>query len=268
MGNQVSLATGETLTTKHKFKHFAHLHGVTIKGYRVDNHPFASAKFRADLDLQDQKVEYSGVGAHHQLGVAERSGKTIASWARSLMMHQLEHWPEAFDEALWPFAFEHAVYIWNNLPRHRSGLTPLELFTGMKVDTSKRLQQARVWGCPACVLDPTLQDGHKLPKWQKRARCGVYLGVSPEHADSVGRVLNLETGAITPQCHVVHDELFTSVFGALTNKAMDADLWDTLLTTGGEENQLGNYDCSNPHVLDVANDLFDEFRTSNGEPFE
>ena len=106
VGNQVLLATGETLTTKHKFKHFAHLHGVTIKGYRVDDHPFASAKFRADLDLQDQKVKYSGVGAHHQLGVAKRSGKTIASWARSLMMHQLEHWPEAFDEALWPFAFE------------------------------------------------------------------------------------------------------------------------------------------------------------------
>ena len=49
---------------------------------------------------------------------------------------------------------------------------------------------------------------------------------------------------------------------------MDADLWDTLLTTGGEENQLDDYDRSDPHVLDVANDLFDEFRTSNGEPFE
>ena len=48
------------------------------------------------------------------------------------MMHQLEHWPEAFDEALWPFAFEHAVCVWNNLPRHHSGLTPLELFTGLR----------------------------------------------------------------------------------------------------------------------------------------
>ena len=94
------------------------------------------------------------------------------------------------------------------------------------------------------------------------------MGVSPKHADSVGRILNLETGAITPQCHVVCDELFTSVFGALTDKVMDADLWDTLLTTGGEENQLDDYDRSDPHVLDFANDLFDEFRTSNGEPFE
>ena len=43
VGNQVSLATGETLTTKHRFEQFAHLCDVTIKGHRVDNHPFASA---------------------------------------------------------------------------------------------------------------------------------------------------------------------------------------------------------------------------------
>ena len=64
------------------------------------------------------------------------------------------------------------------------------------------------------------------------------------------------------------DELFTSVFGALTDKVMDADLWDTLLTAGGEENQLDDCDRFDPHVLDVANNPFDEFRTSNGEPFE
>ena len=45
VGNQVSLATGETLTTKHKFEQFADLHGTTMKGHRVDNHPFASAGF-------------------------------------------------------------------------------------------------------------------------------------------------------------------------------------------------------------------------------
>ena len=44
VGNQVSLVTGETLTTKHKFEQFAHPHGATTKGCRVDNHPFACRK--------------------------------------------------------------------------------------------------------------------------------------------------------------------------------------------------------------------------------
>ena len=33
------------------------------------------------------------------------------------MLHQLLHWPDAFDEALWPFALEHAVYLWNHPPK-------------------------------------------------------------------------------------------------------------------------------------------------------
>jgi hypothetical protein len=121
-----------------------------------------------------------------------------------MMMHQLLHWPEQFDPALWPFALKHAVFIWNNMLRHRSGLTPLELFTGMKQPQNSAILRSRVWGCPAYVLDPKLQDGKKFPKWSKRSRCGVYLGVSPEHHTTVGRILNAETGSISPQYHVVY----------------------------------------------------------------
>ena len=55
--------------------------------------------------------------AHHQAGVAKCGIKTVASWALSFLMHQMLHWPDQFDEALWPFALEHAATIWNHLPK-------------------------------------------------------------------------------------------------------------------------------------------------------
>ncbi len=38
----------------------------------------ASKAFKADCNSLDQKYTFSGVGAHHQNGVAERNVKTVA----------------------------------------------------------------------------------------------------------------------------------------------------------------------------------------------
>ena len=263
--NQVTLTAGETIQSKHAFERFARLHGVTIKRYRADNQPFDSQLFKDDIALQEQALDFSGVGAHFQNGVAERAVQTVSSWARAMMMHQAQHWPEAFSEDLWPFAVDQAVYLWNNMPRQRSGLTPLELFTGTKQPSNGALLRARVWGCPSYVLDPTLQSGHKIPKWKQRSRCGVYLGNSAEHADSVGRILNPKTGAISNQYHVVYDELFHTAFGALTDKVLDKTIWEKLLLFGSEENLLTSDDSHNPAVVDRAVDLFDDFRDDDDE---
>ena len=231
--HQISLRAGETIQKKHQFERHAKANGVRIKGYRADNHPFESAEFLADLELQNQSITYSGVGAHHQNGVAERALQTVISWALAMMMHQLVHWPAQFDAALWPFALEHAVHIWNNLPKERGGLTPNELFAGIKEPMNDAILRSRTWGCPVYVLDPKLQDGKKLPKWRPRSRLGMYLGVSPGHSTTVGRVLNIDTGYVSPQYHVVFDELYHTVYGGLSDVPFDADLWNTLLTLEG-----------------------------------
>lgn len=240
--HQVSMRVGETLIGKHNLERHARQHGFKIKGYRADNHPFEAVAFLQDLELQDQTITYSGVGAHHQNGVAERGLQTTTTWARAMMMHQLIHWPEEFDPALWPFAMEHAVYIWNNMPKQRSGLTPAELFSGMKSPQNDAMTRARVWGCPVFVLDPKLQDGKKIPKWTKRSRQGMYLGASPEHSSTVGRVLNTITGYISPQYHVVYDELFQTVHGKLTDEVIDPDLWQGLLALDSLENAIDSVD--------------------------
>ncbi|KAG7349703.1 reverse transcriptase RNA-dependent DNA polymerase [Nitzschia inconspicua] len=61
------------------------------------------------------------------------------------------------------------------------------------------------------VLESDLQDGKKISKWEGRARLGVNLGPSPVHATNVSLVLNLETGHVSPQYHIVHDDTFETL---------------------------------------------------------
>jgi hypothetical protein len=69
-----------------------------------------------------------------------------------------------------------------------------------------------VWGAPTFVLDPTLQDGKKLPQWKPRSRRAVFVGFSPKHATTIPLVVNLATGTISPQFHCVFDDWFSTVF--------------------------------------------------------
>ena len=50
-----------------------------------------------------------------------------------MLLHAMIHWPEQQHLTLLPYAFEHAVFLWNNLPGGTSGVAPLELFTGVTV---------------------------------------------------------------------------------------------------------------------------------------
>ena len=233
--NQVSLGAGETLQTKHAFERFAEQFNIKIRGYRADNHPFDAAEFKEDIDIQNQRLDFSGVGAHFQNGVAERALQTVTSWALAMMMHQMLHWPDEFDAALWPYALDTAVVLWNHIPREDSRLSPLELFCGIKSPSHEVLLNARVWGSVCFTLDPKLQDGHRLPKWTKKSRQGMYLGPSQDHSSTVGRILNLNTGHISPQYHVVYDELFSTVHGHLDDDVFDETMWNELIRLHGVE---------------------------------
>ena len=245
--NQISLAIGETLTGKHSFERFAALNGVKIKSYRCDNQPFTAAKFLDDLEEQNQTISLSGVGAHHQNGVAERAIQTVFSWTRTMLLHQLIHWPDQFDKANWPFALEHAIAIWNHLPRTAHGQTPIEIFTGLKTQDPQFLLRCRVWGSPCYVLDPRLQDGKRIPKFTKRSRLGMYMGLSNQHSSSVGRILNLQTGNVSPQYHVIHDEQFTSVHGTLSDELFDAGEWNSLIKLDPPVNYVDPNDVVDGH---------------------
>ena len=131
------------------------------------------------------------------------------------MLHAMIHWPEETSLDLWPFAVSYAVYLWNIISRQDTGLSPSEQFYGVK-SNHLDLKNAKVWGCPTYVLDPRLQDGHKIPKWEPRSRLGQFVGRSMVHSSTVGLIKNTNTGRISSQFHTIYDNHFTTLKVAST----------------------------------------------------
>ena len=107
-------------------------------------------------------------------------------------------------------AVKHACFLFNHVPHHTTGLSPTDIFTKTRWP-QRKFMDLHVWGCPVYVLEKSLQDGKKIPKWRPRSRRSIYMGTSELHASSVPLVLNTATGAITPQFHVVFDDWFATV---------------------------------------------------------
>lgn len=96
-------------------------------------------------------------------------------------------------------------------------MSPMELLTNRRSDHHDLLR-AKVFGCPSFVLDASLADGKKIPKFRSRSKVGQFLGFSNQHSSVVGLIRNLSTGSITPQYHVVFDEKFQAVAGLSTSE--------------------------------------------------
>ena len=88
------------------------------------------------------------------------------------------------------------------------------MFAG--TDAPPVIRHFHTFGCPTYILDNSLAAGKSIPKWHRRARLGVYLGRSPNHAQSVALVMSLSTGLVSPQFHLKFDDLFETVKGEAT----------------------------------------------------
>ena len=141
---QVSLRATDTVITKKRFEHNLNNFGHSVEMYLGDNGVYRSKEFRDDLKARGQTMEFCGVGAHHQNGVAERAIRTVSESARTMMIHAAIHWPGNVDLSLWPMAVEYAVHVYNMLPNMHTGIAPLEIVTGSRLDGSE-LRSSRVW---------------------------------------------------------------------------------------------------------------------------
>ena len=251
--HQTDLGAASTLVGKQLLERDAHHLGIKLQHFVSDNGVFTSTLFRDDLDRKNQSLHLSGVGAHHQNGVAERSIKTVTALARAMLIHSALTWPDANDISLWPFCIQHAAFIYNNTPG-RDGLCPDERWSGSK-SSYDHMRSLHPWGCPAYVLHPTLQDGKKLPKWTPRSRQAKFVGYSPHHASSVALMLNRRTNRISPQFHVLFDDFASTVRGVDVDAAPDLDQidWDAFIRLHGTE-QYG--------VPDDSSDLHPEWTDS------
>jgi len=184
-----------------------------IDTYLADNGVFKANTFINHIRDHAQRLRFCGVNAHHQNGTAERAIKTVSDMSRAMMLHASVHWKDGIDSSLWPMTTTYAAYIYNHFP-DAHGIAPADLFSGTQFPRHK-LKDIHTWGCPVYVLDPTLQRGKKLPKWQPRSRKGIFVGFSSSHGSEVPLILNPNTGHISPQFHVVFDDSFSTVCSQL-----------------------------------------------------
>ena len=257
---QVSLSAGETVVGKSSFEDWIwNLAGVLAKNYHSDNGIFIAELFRSDCQQKKQSQTFSGVGAKHQNGKAERAIQTISYWARTMMTHVALHWPDdnADNIRLWAFAVTHAAWLYNHMPNRNLGwMSPLEIFTKTRSDHHDLLR-TRVWGCPAFVLHPKLQDGQKIPKFNRRGRMGQFLGFSDQHSSLVAMVRNLGTNFVSPQFHVVFDEKFTTIqndtrLGDSAVESVFNDLFVTCRDFYGEEGRPPEDEKSAPEGVEAV----------------
>jgi hypothetical protein len=90
---QYSTNANETIKSAQHLESMARQEKFKVKKYHSDNGIFATTAFKIHCESQQQEFSFSGVGAHHQNGVAERNIKTVAQWARANMLQLALHWP-------------------------------------------------------------------------------------------------------------------------------------------------------------------------------
>ena len=252
---QFSTNAIETIRTAQRLESMARDEGFNLKSYHADNGIFSSAEFKSHCERNRIKFSFGGVGAKHQNGVAERNIKTVAQWARANMLHLATHWPQHASSTFWPQAIDYAVWVFNRMPNMATGISPNEIWSSVRGDSGTQLSRTHVFGCPVYVLDAALQDGKKIPKWNPRARLGLFLGFSDVHSSQVPLVLNTVTGKISPQFHVIFDDKFATVHSLPGDQPL-AEQWANIFRLGRECFLDVDYDENDnpilPPLLDIV----------------
>ena len=115
------------------------------------------------------------------------------------------------DATLWPrLAVDYAVHIFNRVPDPETGLSPLDKFTNTR-EPVRRLHDLHVFGAPSYLLNKSIADGKKLPRWKPKSERTMFVGISNKHLSSTPKVLNPRTRVITTPYHVVFDDWFAAV---------------------------------------------------------
>ena len=208
---QKSTTASETIQGKEQFERHLNRLGHRVQQYHADNGIFASQEWRECCIRMNQKLSFAAVGAHHMNGVAENKIKQLQTLARTMIIHAHQRWPTAISTNLWPYAIRMAADVLNSTPSTvlKEDKTPRQVMENTNIGTNVR--HWHPFGCPVYALQRPLQSGNIFHKWKPRARVGIYLGKSPQHARSVALVLCTETGLVSPQFHIKMDRSFQTV---------------------------------------------------------
>jgi hypothetical protein len=118
-------------------------------------------------------------------------------------------WSDAINVHLWPYALRKASEDINQISHPNVPEYPLHMIS--RVAVHDNITNNYTFGCPVYVLQRPLRSGSKIPKWDPRATMGIYLGRSQIHESSVGIVLSLRTGLVSPSFHNKYYDSFVTV---------------------------------------------------------
>ena len=112
----------------------------------------------------------------------------------------------------------------------QSGLSDIEIWSRSRFEPmSETLRNFHVRGFPTYILEKQLQKpGVNITKWDPRSQRRLNMGFSKINLTQFGLVLNLLTGSISPQYHVIFDDMFYTV---VSTTAADPEVWIRLATS-------------------------------------
>ena len=153
-------------------------------------------------------MNFAGVNAHHQNGLAEHRIHELQEMARTMLIHTSKRWTNCATANIWPYAIHMANDVLNETPRLQNYLrrTPQKVFLDSTVQPNQN--HWKIFGCLVYVLASNLKFRHIHHKWKERERVGIYLGISLQHSQNVALVIDRNTGLVSPQFHLRFDPSF------------------------------------------------------------
>ena len=230
--HQVTFSADDTVKDKLLYERNTANYGVCIQAYHNDNGVLKSKDFMDALIEKYQHTLFSGAGAAHQSGPSERGTQMVIQMActtpinYTMNSNQCNITPE-----LWPIAIDHTVWLYNLMPCKDSGMSTYEIWSRFSfIPIKEILYTCHTWGATTYVLEAKLQKGGShIPKWAPHSHHGVFLGFSRLHSTMVGLIINLHNQYISPQFHIVFDEMFTTVVSK-HNEEVLPKIWTNMIT--------------------------------------
>ncbi len=143
------------------------------------------------------------------------------------------------------------------MPNAETGISPNKIWSSVQ-SSMEEFSRAHVFGCPVYILDAALQDGHKIPKWSPRTRLGLFLGFSDLHSSQVLLVLNVQTGKVSPQYHVIFYNKFETVNSLSPTKSLEKQ-WAQIFCLNQESFLDVDYDKDGNAILPLLSELIKNF---------
>ena len=137
----------------------------------------------------------------------------------------------------------------SRIQRQENGIAPIEIWSRTTIHPYDSIfRNCHTWGCPTFVLEPKLQkSGVKIPKWQPRSWKGLNMGFSKMHSSLVSLILNQSTGSISPQFHVVFDDLFSTVHASESETPRE---WSKLISMPSARFQIAVEESAEVELAD------------------